>query len=135
MVPAKPTSGTLRLELALTNEDSKPVKVCTACLPGHTPIKVLADGTHAIQVFLGPDRSESDMQTAKGVANSIVTLQPGSSVKIPFNLFPNPHTTARVTVHYAVPKRSDRIDGAEYEFLDMWRGIITAEPLVIRVDD
>jgi hypothetical protein len=122
--------------LILRNEGSEAVPICTDCTPNppwSTRISWGQGYRWNLETTVGPGKSQSDSETLKGIAESIVMLQPKETFSLPLQIWPpGTNTSARVLVHYEVPATSSYF-GPEYETLKMWRGKIDAEPLTIRI--
>ena len=135
-VPEHFNSGTHRLALVLENESVQPIRVCTAC--GAECSHRWNPKTRALEVgvWLIPGYSEGDSTTLECLAKSIVTLRPSGNVQLPFNVWPDPNSTVRVTAHYAVqPGYGNWTSQPEFQKLDMWRGKIDAEPVTLRTKE
>lgn len=113
--------GTLPAELIVKNNGPTAIRVCTLCMGWRSTSK------GKFEVMLTPDSWKSDAPTREMSAQSIKTIEPGETCRIPFAIFTDKESQLHVKASYAV--------GKEFaEALHIWSGYIEAEPVDLQLE-
>ena len=117
----KPKDQAVPAELAIKNSGPKAIRICTLCMGWKSNFK------DSFDVLLTPDHWKSDAPILETSAKSIVTIQPGGTARIPFQIFTLNRQQMRVTAGYMVSPEF----AAE---LHIWSGGIGATPVDIKLE-
>ena len=117
----KPKDETLPAELVIKNSGPKAIRICTLCMGWRS------GSQGSFNVNLDPVTWKSDAPTLEMSAKSIVTIQPGGTARIPFQIFTDKNQQMHVTASYSVDRKFA-------EALHVWSGYIEAKPIDIKLE-
>ncbi|HXR07015.1 MAG TPA: hypothetical protein VN765_06770 [Candidatus Acidoferrum sp.] len=115
--------GTIPALLILTNQGSKPFRICAL----GNPVRGVGPGDR-FDVCVMSGLFFSDGPLPKELYKGVTTLEPGGSLPWPFAIIAGTNTTLRISAHFS----------SETNFLpedlNCWHGEIDAKPLTIKVE-